>query len=142
MQQRVKRLGIGDVAGVSALAHHHLFTVGQRGVQFGGTNGGHQQIISRADNQYRAANTRHIPAEIRLLKRLETLKQIRFSLKVGEGQRLFRFHSRRTGRHPVGGIEEQRLRFHPGLCTARVQQAFADLETAASMGVQLQPAVD
>ena len=104
-------------------------------LQHAGAGGGHQQVVSGADNQRRAGDGAHAwRAKISLLQGLQPLQQILFALKMGRCASASSASRRGSARgHPVRRVEEQRLRFDPRLRAAGMQQTLAHLEAAAGM---------
>ncbi|MNY29561.1 hypothetical protein D3C86_1636120 [compost metagenome] len=76
-----------------------------------------------------------LSAKIRLLQGLQSALEIVDALKMYQRQRLFGLHARGARRHPGRRIKKQRLGLDPGLRATCMEQAFANLETAAGMGV-------
>lgn len=111
-------------------------------MQFSGADGRHQQIVGGTDNLYGAANACSVAAEIGLFQGMQPAQQIGFALKMGQRQRVLGLQPRGAGGHPVCRVEEQRLCLYPRLRAARMQQTFANVKTAAGMGIEGQPAVD
>lgn len=140
-QQSVKGVRLGHIAGMPATAHDRFAGVREGGVQFSGADGRHQQIVGGTDNLHGAANACSVAAEIGLFQRIQPAQQIGFALK---------WASASASRPPAAG--RGRPSSLPGRGTtavplptpapARMQQTFANVKTAAGMGIEGQPAVD
>ena len=93
-QQGIKRFRLGDVAGMTALAHHHAVAVRERRLQLRRADRGHQQVIGGTDKVYRAGDAGGMAAKIGLFQRVQPAQQIVFALKVRQRQCFFCLQTR------------------------------------------------